>query len=120
MSTVFVGEAHPPQGDPDNMFTVKNPVPGEKAAGPVDVVVLGHLGLDGFEYVRDLWGGGLVGSTVHVKFWRHAAASVPVDDVALARWIYQRWVELDEWVDAKRNPGAAEDLSPRGARVSQT
>jgi branched-chain amino acid transport system substrate-binding protein len=36
MSTVFVGEAHPPQGDPDNMFTVKTPVPGEKAAGSVD------------------------------------------------------------------------------------
>src|SRR6516162_6989171 len=36
MSTVFVGEAHPPQGDPDNMFTVKNPVPGEKAANSVE------------------------------------------------------------------------------------
>jgi branched-chain amino acid transport system substrate-binding protein len=36
MSTVFVGEAHPPQGDPDNMFTVKSPVPGEKAAGPAE------------------------------------------------------------------------------------
>jgi len=36
MSTVFVGEAHPPQGDPDNMFSVKNPVPGEKAAGTVE------------------------------------------------------------------------------------
>jgi branched-chain amino acid transport system substrate-binding protein len=36
MSTVFVGEAHPPQGDPDNMFTIKTPVPGQKAAGPVE------------------------------------------------------------------------------------
>src|SRR5271165_1604909 len=36
MSTVFVGEAHPPQGDPDNMFTVKSLVPGEKAAGPAE------------------------------------------------------------------------------------
>ncbi|WP_298110876.1 ABC transporter substrate-binding protein [Bradyrhizobium sp.] len=36
MSTVFVGEAHPPKGDPDNMFTVHNPVPGEKAAGPAE------------------------------------------------------------------------------------
>src|SRR6201995_5168841 len=36
MSTVFVGEAHPPQGDPDNMFAVRNPVPGEKAAGPAE------------------------------------------------------------------------------------
>jgi branched-chain amino acid transport system substrate-binding protein len=33
---VFVGEAHPPQGDPDNMFTVRSPVPGEKAAGPAE------------------------------------------------------------------------------------
>jgi branched-chain amino acid transport system substrate-binding protein len=36
MSTVFVGEAHAPQGDPDKMFTIKSPVPGEKAAGSVE------------------------------------------------------------------------------------
>ncbi|MBV8766976.1 MAG: ABC transporter substrate-binding protein [Hyphomicrobiales bacterium] len=36
MSSVFVGEAHAPQGDPDNMFTVQSLVPGEKAAGPVE------------------------------------------------------------------------------------
>lgn len=37
MSTVFVGEAHPPKGDPDDMFTVRKPVPGEKAADSVEV-----------------------------------------------------------------------------------
>jgi branched-chain amino acid transport system substrate-binding protein len=36
MSTVFVGEAHPPKRDPDNMFTVKDLVPGAQAAGPVE------------------------------------------------------------------------------------
>jgi branched-chain amino acid transport system substrate-binding protein len=36
MSSVFVGEAHAPKGDPDNMFTVHNLVPGEKAAGTVE------------------------------------------------------------------------------------
>jgi branched-chain amino acid transport system substrate-binding protein len=36
MSTVFVGQAHPPQGDPDNMFTAQTLVPGAKAAGPVE------------------------------------------------------------------------------------
>jgi len=35
MSTVFVGEVHPPQGDPDNLFTVHEFVPGATAAGPV-------------------------------------------------------------------------------------
>ena len=33
MSTVFVGEAHPPKGDPDNVFTVRDLLPGEKVAG---------------------------------------------------------------------------------------
>jgi branched-chain amino acid transport system substrate-binding protein len=36
MSTVFVGEAHAPKGDKDNMFTVHDPVPGAKAAGSVE------------------------------------------------------------------------------------
>ena len=36
MSTIFVGEAHPPKGDPDNLFTVQELVPGAKAAGPVE------------------------------------------------------------------------------------
>jgi branched-chain amino acid transport system substrate-binding protein len=36
MSTVFVGEAHAPQGDPANVFTIRNAVPGEQAAGPVE------------------------------------------------------------------------------------
>jgi branched-chain amino acid transport system substrate-binding protein len=36
MSTVFVGEAHPPKGDADNMFTVEKLVPGADAAGAVE------------------------------------------------------------------------------------
>jgi branched-chain amino acid transport system substrate-binding protein len=36
MSTVFVGEAHAPKGDPDAMFTVQTAVPGAKAAGSAE------------------------------------------------------------------------------------
>jgi branched-chain amino acid transport system substrate-binding protein len=36
MSTVFVGEAHPPKGESDNMFTVHSLVPGEKVASAVE------------------------------------------------------------------------------------
>jgi branched-chain amino acid transport system substrate-binding protein len=36
MSSVFVGEAHAPKSDPDDMFTVHELVPGAKAAGPVE------------------------------------------------------------------------------------
>ena len=35
MSGIFVGQVHPPQGGPANVFTVATVVPGEQAAGPV-------------------------------------------------------------------------------------
>ena len=36
MSNIFVGEAHPPEGNPDNVFKVQSLVAGEKAAGTVE------------------------------------------------------------------------------------
>jgi branched-chain amino acid transport system substrate-binding protein len=35
MSNVFVGQVHPPEGDPANVFSMAELVPGEQAAGPV-------------------------------------------------------------------------------------
>ena len=35
MPNIFVGEVHPPQGNPDNIFTTSSLVPGEQAAGSV-------------------------------------------------------------------------------------
>ena len=35
MPNIFVGQVHPPKGNPDNVFTVAALVPGEQAAGPV-------------------------------------------------------------------------------------
>jgi branched-chain amino acid transport system substrate-binding protein len=37
MSDVFVGQAHGAKGNPDDLFEVTDVVPGEKAAGPVEV-----------------------------------------------------------------------------------
>jgi hypothetical protein len=67
-----------------------------------DVVICGHVGLDGFEYVSDIWGGGLIGTTVRIRFWRHAGSDVPADRDALIAWLYQRWLELDDWIDQQR------------------
>jgi 1-acyl-sn-glycerol-3-phosphate acyltransferase len=63
-----------------------------------DVVFCGHVGLDGFEYISDIWRGGLVGETVHVRFWRYPAAEVPADRDAQIRWLYARWQVVDDWV----------------------
>jgi 1-acyl-sn-glycerol-3-phosphate acyltransferase len=73
-----------------------------EAARGTDVVFCGHVGLDGFEYIRDIWSGELVGGTVKVRFWRHAAAEVPEDRDALVEWLYERWQVLDDWIATHR------------------
>ncbi len=69
-----------------------------ESARDADVVIFGHVGLDGFEYVSDIWSGGLVGTTVRLKFWRYPAAEVPRGRDELIGWLYDRWQELDDWV----------------------
>jgi len=67
-----------------------------------DVVVCGHVGLDGFEYISDIWAGGLVGTTVRVRFWRYSADEVPTDEGERAAWLYECWQTLDDWVGEVR------------------
>lgn len=73
-----------------------------EATRGTDVVFCGHVGLDGFEYISDIWAGGLVGGTVQVKFWRHAASEVPAGRDEMTRWLYQQWQILDDWVGTAR------------------
>jgi len=73
-----------------------------ESARDCDVVIFGHVGLDGFQYIRDIWSGGLVGTTVQLKFWRFAAAEVPTDRDELIAWLYDRWQVLDDWIGAAR------------------
>jgi 1-acyl-sn-glycerol-3-phosphate acyltransferase len=77
------------------------------AARDADVVIFGHVGLDGFQFISDIWAGGLVGTTVRLKFWRFPAADVPTDRDELIAWLYDRWQELDDWVGEMRAGGAA-------------
>jgi 1-acyl-sn-glycerol-3-phosphate acyltransferase len=76
------------------------------------VVVCGHVGLDGLYDLRQLWTGELVGTTVRVRFWRHEPAELPSSREELATWLYERWLELDEWIaaehEARRPPASVE------------
>jgi 1-acyl-sn-glycerol-3-phosphate acyltransferase len=78
-----------------------------ESAREADVVIFGHVGLDGFEYISDIWAGGLIGTTVRLKFWRFPAASVPADRDELTAWLYERWQELDDWISEIRGAAPA-------------
>jgi 1-acyl-sn-glycerol-3-phosphate acyltransferase len=71
-----------------------------------DVVIFGHVGLDGFEYISDIWGGGLIGSTVTLKFWRFPASEIPDGRDERIAWLYERWQVLDDWIGAMQAGGA--------------
>jgi 1-acyl-sn-glycerol-3-phosphate acyltransferase len=73
----------------------------DEAAG-TDVVVCAHSGLDGFAKVSDIWSGDLVGSTVRIRICRFAARDIPADRDARIAWLYERWQEVDDWIDAGR------------------
>jgi 1-acyl-sn-glycerol-3-phosphate acyltransferase len=73
-----------------------------EGARGVDVVMFGHYGLDGFEYISDIWSGGLVGTTVRLKFWRFPAAEIPQARAELIEWLYDRWQLVDDWVGEQR------------------
>jgi len=77
-----------------------------ESARDCDVVLFGHYGLDGFEYISDIWSGGLIGTTVQLKFWRFPAVEVPSDRDELIRWLYARWHELDDWIAEVRGDSA--------------
>jgi 1-acyl-sn-glycerol-3-phosphate acyltransferase len=68
----------------------------------LDVVFCAHVGLDGFEYIRDIWGGGLVGQTIRVAFWRVPGAEVPAGEDERTAWLYAQWQAVDDWVGAHR------------------
>jgi 1-acyl-sn-glycerol-3-phosphate acyltransferase len=72
------------------------------SARDADVVIFGHVGLDGFEHIGDIWSGGLVGTKVHLRFWRFAACEVPTARDDLIAWLYERWQELDDWIGEMR------------------
>ena len=76
------------------------------SAPDCDVVIFGHVGLDGFEYISDIWSGGLVGTTVKLKFWRFAAADIPSGREQQIVWLYDRWQELDDWISETRAGGS--------------
>lgn len=68
-------------------------------APDTDVVFVDHTGFEGAATLASFWGGGLIGARVRVRLRRFPAASIPRE--GRAEWLYERWAELDRWIDAE-------------------
>ncbi|HVP01877.1 MAG TPA: lysophospholipid acyltransferase family protein [Solirubrobacteraceae bacterium] len=80
-------------------------------APEADVVVLAHQGFDGLRLISDIWGGALVGRTIHVRFTRTPRAAIPADRAGAVRWLFDAWSEADAWVGEQLAHEAAAAVS---------
>ncbi len=68
----------------------------------MDVIFFAHVGFDGYEYISDIWAGGLVGATIRMRVWRVPAAEIPAGERERIEWLYEHWQEADRWVGEQR------------------
>jgi 1-acyl-sn-glycerol-3-phosphate acyltransferase len=71
----------------------------------VDVVFCAHVGFEGTATAGAVLRGALVNRVIRVKLWRVASADIPRDNEGRARWLYEQWQRLDDWIhEAKGAP----------------
>ena len=70
-------------------------------APTADVLVVGHVGFEPVASIKRLWRVLPLRLPVEVKMWRHDRATVPEGDEARLDWIYDRWAEMDDWIDER-------------------
>lgn len=70
-------------------------------APDADVVIFGHVGFEGLNDFRGLWRAVPFRLPVEVKAWRHRRETLPVEAKDRARWIFERWIEMDDWIDGR-------------------
>lgn len=69
-----------------------------------DVVVLGHVGLEGVAEFRGLRRRLPLTEPVQVRWWVHPRSELPTDDDGMIEWLKDRWEDLDHWVTTNRSP----------------
>jgi 1-acyl-sn-glycerol-3-phosphate acyltransferase len=63
-----------------------------------DVIFAAHTGLGLAAFPRELWRVVPIGRTLKTRMWLWQAADRPTDPAEQAKWIYECWREIDEWV----------------------
>ncbi len=85
-----------------------------EGAANADVIVLGHVGFEPFGTIRNILGNMGANHSIKVKAWRFPRASIPTGRTEQIEWLFERWLELDEWV-ASHHP-----LTPTSENLPQS
>jgi 1-acyl-sn-glycerol-3-phosphate acyltransferase len=79
------------------------------AAPEADVVLVAHTGLDHLMTVKDVWRELPMDKRLIMRWWRVGRDEIPTDRDARVDWLFDRWAEIDRWVEEHR----PEELGPK-------
>ena len=71
------------------------------AAPDAEVIFCGHIGFEGVTRIGSLFDGALIDRQVRARFWRVPAAEVPIRREERERWLFERWAEIDAWIEGE-------------------
>ena len=84
------------------------------AAPGADVVLVAHTGLDHLMTVADVWRELPMDKRLIMRWWRVSRDEIPPGREARVDWLFDRWAEIDRWVDEHRPV----DLPPKRRAAS--
>ena len=73
------------------------------AAPAADVVFVAHTGLDKMLTLGDIWAELPEDKLLHARWRVQPASEVPTSAAARVAWLNQRWVDIDQWIDANND-----------------
>lgn len=72
------------------------------AAPEADVLLVAHTGLDHVVTLADIWHALPMDKRLQMGWWRVPRSEIPTDREERIEWLYERWQQVDEWVEANR------------------
>lgn len=69
-----------------------------EGAPDADVILLGHVGFEPFGSVKEILANLGAEHSIIVRAWRFARSSLPTEPDAQTDWLFDRWLEMDEWI----------------------
>ncbi|MBA3718691.1 MAG: lysophospholipid acyltransferase family protein [Nocardioidaceae bacterium] len=93
----------------EQMENVLPPRPGGvlaaiEAAPHADLVLVAHTGLEHITDAREAWRVLPDHKTLHLRWWFHSADEVPLGRHERIGWLFERWAEIDVWIEAQEQP----------------
>jgi 1-acyl-sn-glycerol-3-phosphate acyltransferase len=79
------------------------------AAPPSDVVVVAHTGLERLTSLRAIWRDIPIAKTLYVGWQVYRSEDLPTTTSGLSTWLFDRWEELDRWIDRVEAAGPSHE-----------